>query len=68
MVTMRNSVPGPALGRRQLLLAAGALAALPVARAGAADASAETFIQRLGQGTIDILKQRSLPPRRGRRS
>jgi phospholipid transport system substrate-binding protein len=62
MVTMRNSVPGPALGRRHLLLAAGAGAALPVARAGAADTSAETFIERLGQETIEILKQRSLPP------
>ena len=63
-----HSVPGPALGRRHLLLAAGAIAALPVARAGAADASAETFIERLGQETIEILKQTRCRPRSGRRS
>jgi phospholipid transport system substrate-binding protein len=62
MVTMRNSVPGPALSRRHLLAVASALAAMPMARAGAADASAETFIERLGQKTIEVLKQRQLPP------
>ncbi len=60
--TMRHSAPGLVLTRRAVLGAAAALAAFPMAGSRAADQSAESFIEHLGQETVAVLKQRSLPP------
>lgn len=62
MQIMRNSGHGPSLSRRLLLAAGAGLAAGTITPAAAAEASAESFIETLGQRTVEILKQRSLPP------